>query len=198
MVYQPNNNQDLLNSRSTFNNIEEHERDLGRTPHLSLDRDLDLRLGGKRKRDLRSMTPRGHTHHSRLLTARRERRGREREKGTRRGEREREETRRRERKRREAARGERESRRLGLPVSGNSPQGFASRFLMREKKKWGLAFIGEKIGKTLGFSNLGCRGPNSIKILNGLVLGCYNSPPLIRNSSRIPNLQFELNIPKLG
>ncbi|KAG5413445.1 hypothetical protein IGI04_001012 [Brassica rapa subsp. trilocularis] len=28
MVYQPNNNQDLLNPRSTFNNIEEHERDL--------------------------------------------------------------------------------------------------------------------------------------------------------------------------
>ncbi|KAG5414902.1 hypothetical protein IGI04_002469, partial [Brassica rapa subsp. trilocularis] len=50
-----------------------------RTPHLSLDLDLDLRIGGKRKRDLRSMTPRGHHHHSRLLKARRERRDRERE-----------------------------------------------------------------------------------------------------------------------
>ena len=48
MVYQPNNNQDLLNPRSTFNNIKEHERDLGRTPHLSLDLDLDLRIESKR------------------------------------------------------------------------------------------------------------------------------------------------------
>ena len=80
------------------------------------------------------MTPHGHHHHSRLLTARRERRGRERERRRRGEEREREETRRRERRRREAARGERESRRLGLPVSGNSLQGFASRFLMREKE----------------------------------------------------------------
>lgn len=48
MDYQPNINQDLLNPRSTFNNIEEHERDLGRTPHLSLDPDLDLRIEGKR------------------------------------------------------------------------------------------------------------------------------------------------------
>ena len=45
MIYQPSNKQDLLNPRSTFNNIEEHERDLGRTPHLSLDLDLYLRMG---------------------------------------------------------------------------------------------------------------------------------------------------------
>ena len=42
-----------------------------RTPHLSLD--LDLKNKRCEKRDLRSTTPSGHHHHSRLLTARRER-----------------------------------------------------------------------------------------------------------------------------
>ena len=46
MVYQPNNRQDLINPSNPFNNINEHETDLDRTPHLSLD--LDLRIGGKR------------------------------------------------------------------------------------------------------------------------------------------------------
>ncbi|KAF3587648.1 hypothetical protein F2Q69_00028900 [Brassica cretica] len=68
----------------------------------------------------------------------RERRPREREGGAAKRERERGETRRRERRRREAARGERESRWLGLSVSGNSLQGFASKLLMRGKGGEGL------------------------------------------------------------
>ncbi|KAG5399679.1 hypothetical protein IGI04_014286 [Brassica rapa subsp. trilocularis] len=81
------------------------------------------------------MTPRGHHHHSRLLTARRERRGRERERRRRGEEREREKRHGEERERGERRRGrERRSRRLGIPVSGDSLQGFASRFLMREKE----------------------------------------------------------------
>jgi len=48
MIYHPNNKQDLINPSNPFNNIKEHERDLGRTPHLSLDLDLDLRIEGKR------------------------------------------------------------------------------------------------------------------------------------------------------
>ena len=46
MIYHPNNNHDLINPSNSFNNINEHETDLDRTPHLSLD--LDLRIGGKR------------------------------------------------------------------------------------------------------------------------------------------------------
>ncbi|KAG5373639.1 hypothetical protein IGI04_043043 [Brassica rapa subsp. trilocularis] len=80
---------DLLNPRSTFNNIEEHERDLGRTPHLSLDLDLDLKI-----RDLQ--------HHAATTTIR----------GcSRRGEREREERCGEEREKKERQRGERERER---------------------------------------------------------------------------------------
>ncbi|WZY86777.1 hypothetical protein YC2023_033161 [Brassica napus] len=66
----------------------------------------------------------------------RERRRGEREERRRRGEeRERRERRGEERERRERRRGgQRRSRRLGLLISGNSLQGFASRFLMREKE----------------------------------------------------------------
>jgi len=46
MIYHPNNKHDLINPSNPFNNIKEHERDLGRTPHLSLD--LDLRIRSKR------------------------------------------------------------------------------------------------------------------------------------------------------
>jgi len=83
------------------------------------------------------MTPRGHHHHSRLFTARRERCGREREKEARRRERERRDAAKREKEERGGA-GERESRRLGLSVSGNSLQGFASKLLMRGKGGEGL------------------------------------------------------------
>ena len=68
----------------------------------------------------------------------------ERERGRRGEERERGETRRRERRRREAARGERESRRLGFLISGESLQGFASRFLMREKEVEACFYKGKK------------------------------------------------------
>ena len=51
MIYQPSINQDLDNPSSSFNNIKEHEQDLGRTLHLSLDLDLDLDLKIRDKRD---------------------------------------------------------------------------------------------------------------------------------------------------
>ena len=48
MIYQPSINQDLNNPNSSFNNIKEHEQDLGRTPHLILDLDLDVKTRDKR------------------------------------------------------------------------------------------------------------------------------------------------------
>ncbi|KAG5403924.1 hypothetical protein IGI04_010043 [Brassica rapa subsp. trilocularis] len=129
MIYQPNNKHDLLNPRSTFNNIEEHERDLGRTPHLSLDLVLDLRCEAREVRVENTDTTRPPPPLAVAHGEERESRPRERK---RRGEeREREEPRRRERKRRGGAE-ERESRRLGLLISGSSLQGFASKFLMRD------------------------------------------------------------------
>ncbi|KAG5391756.1 hypothetical protein IGI04_021719 [Brassica rapa subsp. trilocularis] len=64
----------------------------------------------------------------------RETRPREREGGAAKREREREERRGEEREGGERRRGEeRKSRRLGLLISGDSPQGFASKFLMESK-----------------------------------------------------------------
>lgn len=79
----------------------------------------------------------------------------------RRGEREKRDAARREKEERNGA-GEREkSRRLGLPGSGDSLQGFASRFLMREKEVEASFYRGRDRENPRVFQ-LDCRGPNSI------------------------------------
>ncbi|KAG5412043.1 hypothetical protein IGI04_008362 [Brassica rapa subsp. trilocularis] len=108
---------------STFNNIKEHERDLGRTPHLSLDLDLDLRI---EIADITRPPPPLAAVHG----EERETRPREREGGATKRERERRDAAKREKE--ERRRREREGRRrqLGFLISGTSLQGFASKFVM--------------------------------------------------------------------
>ena len=108
MIYQPSNKQDLLNPRSTFNNIEEHERDLGRTPHLSLDLDLYLRMGVRETGSEIYDTTRPPPPLAAVHGEERERRPREREGGAAKREREREERRGEGREGGERRRGERE------------------------------------------------------------------------------------------
>ncbi|WZY87170.1 hypothetical protein YC2023_033554 [Brassica napus] len=121
MIYQPNNKQDLLNPRSTFNNIEEHERDLGRTPHLSLDLDLDLEWEAREVRvEIKDTTrpppPLAAAHGEERESRPRERREKE--------------ARQRERKRRETARGREKKSTARASGLRDSLQSFASKFLM--------------------------------------------------------------------
>ncbi|KAG5408736.1 hypothetical protein IGI04_005055 [Brassica rapa subsp. trilocularis] len=114
MVYQPNNNQDLLNPRSTFNNIEEHERDLG------------VRETGSEIYDTTQPPPPLAAANGKEI----ERFDRERERDREEREREERDAARREKRKRGSAGREKDHRRLGLPVSGISLQSFASKFLM--------------------------------------------------------------------
>ena len=71
-------------------------------------------------------------------------RPREREGGAAKRERERRDAAKREKEERGGAGRERESRRLGFLISGESLQGFASRFLMREKEVEACFYKGKK------------------------------------------------------